>query len=160
MLSLSHKQGIPDSLHSRALSFSKSAWTNLEVPFLSQTPPGPAWPCQNKSWPEAVCHETANTSGSGGQRSTTLKSNTLGTTRACRRERTAAFSSALLLLIITFLPQVSAQNKTQEGLISPLRMWMLKRTDEGHHVLFTRIVNLRAWKVSTKGFGCSPPTLP
>lgn len=119
-LSLSLEQRIPDRLHSGALAFSKSACANLEVPFLKQTPPGWAWPRQNKSWPVAVCQETANTSESGGQRSTTPISNTFRTTGACRWERAAAPGSAPPSpLPITFLLQVSAQNDfPSEGMAS------------------------------------------
>lgn len=132
VLSLSHEQRIPDRLHSGALAFSKSACANLEVPFLKQTPPGWAWPRQNKSWSVAVCQETANTSESGGQRSTTPISNTFRTTGDCRWERAAAPGSVSPSppppLPITFLLQVSARNEPQEGLISPLREWLLRCT--------------------------------
>lgn len=148
VLSLSQEQRIPDSLHSRALSFRESAWTNLQVPFLKQTPPGRAWPRQNKSWPVAVCHETANTSESGGQRSTTPISNTFRTTRepADGREQ---LHPAPPPPPITFLLQVSAQNDfPSEGMASQMHFQI--QTEVTTFFLLEQIAN---FKIDFKKWG-------
>lgn len=72
-------------LNFRAPSLSNSAQTNPGSSPPRQTPPGPAWPPSNKSWPAAVCHGAANTSEPGGQGSTVLISNTLRITESLRK---------------------------------------------------------------------------